>query len=151
MPLIVDGLGYKQLSKHFNLAEMTRTDTGLLNKPKSEAEYEQLRRTAEALEQVRSLLKRPIVVTSGYRSPEVNKAVRGIPTSAHCLGYAVDFVSPEFGSPFDVATEIAASKINFDQLILEYGWVHISFDPRMRRLCLTKRSATSPYQTGIKE
>lgn len=138
-----------QLSEHFTLEELTRTDTGLPNHPGGE-ELDALRKTARQMDAVRKQLGKPIVVNSGYRGPAVNQAVRGVSTSAHCLGFAVDFVCPDFGSPFQVATALAKSSIKFDQLIREYGWVHISFDPRMRGQCLTKRSATAPYEQGIK-
>lgn len=137
-----------QLSQNFSLEEMTHTDTGLPNHP-GDHELDHLRSTAFRMENVRTLLGHPITVNSGYRGPEVNMAVRGVSTSAHCLGYAVDFTCPGFGSPLEVADELAASEIKFDQLILEYGWVHLSFDPRGRRECLTKRSATAPYEHGI--
>ena len=137
-----------QLSQHFSLEELTHTDTGLPNQPDVEA-MGNLGITAAHMEGVRDLLGHPIVVHSAYRSPAVNQAVRGVSTSAHCLGYAVDFVCPGYGSPEEVALFIAGSKLKFDQLILEYGWVHLSFDPRMRGQCLTKRDAVSAYQHGI--
>lgn len=137
-----------QLSEHFSLEELTRTDTGLPNHP-DDADLDRLRSTAHKLEVVRAFLGHPIQVNSGYRSPEVNQAVRGVSTSAHCLGYAVDFISPGFGTPTEVAFALANSGIKFDQLIREYGWVHISFDPRLRGECLTKTAANAPYEHGI--
>lgn len=139
-----------QLSTHFSLAEMTRTDTGLDNTPDS-ATFLNLQILAKGMEEVRALLgNKPIRVFSAYRSPDVNQAVRGVKTSAHCLGFACDFDCPEFGSPFDVAEEIRQSKIKFDQLIYEYrSWVHLSFEPRMRGQVLTKRSSKAPYEYGI--
>jgi hypothetical protein len=136
-----------QLSEHFSLEELTRTDTGLPNHP-DDADLDRLRSTANKLEAVRKLLGHPIEVDSGYRSPAVNQAVRGASTSAHCQGYAVDFTCPGFGTPLEVADHLAQSDIKFDQLIREYGWVHISFDPRLRGQCLTKRSAAAPYEHG---
>lgn len=137
-----------QLSANFSLEEFTKTGTGLPNQPDGKM-LETLRATARRMEEVRSLLGRPILINSAYRSPAVNQAVRGVSTSAHCLGLAVDFVCPAFGSPHQVAKVLARSKIKFDQLILEYGWIHISFDPRMRQQCLTKRSAKAPFELGI--
>jgi hypothetical protein len=137
-----------QVSQHFTLAELTHTDTGLPNQPDTEA-MANLGITAAHMEKVRDLLGHPIIINSAYRGPEVNQAVRGVKTSAHCLGHAVDFTCPGFGNPTEVAFEIANSKIKFDQLIREYGWVHISFDPRCRAQCLTKKSAAAPYEHGI--
>lgn len=131
-----------QLSKHFTLEEMTRSETaaryGLSNKP-SDAVIGRLTSTAFALEEVRELLGHPIHVTSGYRSSRVNVAVGGSRFSHHTLGYAVDFTCPRFGSPLKICRAIAeANHIAFDQLIHEYAaWVHISFHPKMRGEVLT--------------
>lgn len=138
------------LTPHFTLEELTHTDTGLRNFPDDET-LDALRRTAHQMEHVRELLGHPIIVSSGYRSPAVNHAVRGAPESAHCWGFAVDFVCPGFGTPWEVATRIAGSPIKFDQLIREYGWVHLSFDPRLRGQKLTKRSPESSYEIGLNQ
>jgi putative chitinase len=136
------------LSPHFSAEELTRTYTGIPNMPSGDV-LARLCETAKQLEKVRALLGGPLLITSGYRSPVVNKIVRGVPTSAHCQGYAADFDPPGALSHYDAARRIEASDIPFDQLILEYGWIHISFDPRMRREVLTKKSATAPYQKGL--
>jgi putative chitinase len=140
------------LSVHFSLAELVMTDTGLPNNP-TPAEVGVLRATARQLEAVRALLGHPMSVTSAFRSDAVNKAVGGVPNSAHRLGYACDFTCAGFGDPFAVATKIAQSHIRFDQLIHERRkdgswWVHISFDPRYRNQRLTLR-ADGGYDVGI--
>lgn len=137
-----------QLSPHFSLEELTATKTGLPNVADSGVQA-RLAHTAAGMEQVRAILGHGIDVHSGYRSPAVNAAVGGSKTSDHMLGDACDFVCLDFGTPMEVAEAILASGIKFDQLIREYGWVHISFGPRMRQMTLTKRSATSPYEHGI--
>ena len=48
---------------------------------------------------VREILGVPIIITSGYRSPALNKAVGGSATSAHMSGFAIDFTAPKFGTP----------------------------------------------------
>lgn len=104
------------------------------------------------LEQVRALLKCPMIVSSGFRSQVLNDAVGGSITSQHRYGLACDFHAPAFGTPFEVCKAIEASGIAFDQLIHEYGqWVHVSFvrnDPRRSVL-----SIFSPgrYQQGIRQ
>lgn len=126
------------LSPHFTLAELTVSETaarrGIDNTPPPDV-LERLRRTAQGLEAVRVRLGgAPIVVTSGYRAPAVNAAVGGQPNSQHMRGEAVDFISPRFGSPTEVATALRDSGIEYDQLILEFGrWVHISFVERNPR------------------
>jgi hypothetical protein len=126
-----------QLSRYFSLAEMTTTSTGLSNKPDAQ-QLARLTSTAQAMDEVRKLLGHPIRVNSGFRSAAVNRAVGGSPTSAHALGYAVDFVCPKFGDPMAICRAIVASGIRFDQIIMEKNrWVHLSFDPRMRQQVLS--------------
>lgn len=55
---------------------------------------------------------------SAYRSAKVNQAVGGVTNSAHALGFAADFVVAEM-TPLAVARKLSASKLVFDQLILE--------------------------------
>lgn len=137
--------------KEFTLEEMTVSQTaarlGINNVPKG-AVLDNLRSTAIQMVEVRKLLgNRPIIVSSGYRSPELNKVIPGSSdTSAHTKGYAVDFTCPGFGTPLEICNAIALSDImsDVDQLIHEFNsWVHISFDPRNRRQVLTiNRSGT---------
>jgi hypothetical protein len=129
------------LAPHFSLEELTATRQPFDNTPPDWV-LRNLKRTAQQMEAVRTLLGgKAILVSSGYRSPKVNKAVRGSKTSAHLAGFAVDFICPRFGKPLDVCRAIAASTILFDQLIEEGTWIHISFDPRLRQQVLTKSGA----------
>lgn len=139
-----------QLSPHFTLEELTVTGTGIDNSP-PKAMVPTLKRLAEKMEEVRTLLGgKPITVNSAYRNQAVNAAVGGVPNSAHALGFAVDFTCASFGTPFEVCKKIAASKLQFDQLIHERrDWVHLSVDPRNRRQLLTLPVTGSAYQDGI--
>lgn len=128
-----------KLSENFDLTEFTQSSTALrlnIQNIASPSIIGNLKTTAEGLECVRSLLGYPIFIDSGYRSIALNKAVGGVSTSAHCFGYAADFVCRKFGTPDDIVRKIQASDIKFDQLIQEGTWVHISFDPRMRQQVL---------------
>jgi hypothetical protein len=142
------------LSPHFSLDEFIRSDTAeryrLDNTPAAEVKA-LLQRTAQMLEQVRDLLGgRAIRINSGYRGPAVNKAVGGVDSSAHTQGWAVDFVCPDFGTPFDVCNKVLGSGLLYDQLIHEYGrWTHLSFAPTMRRQPLTIARAADGYLKGI--
>lgn len=145
-----------RLSRNFHLAEFTKSDTadqrGLDNTPDAE-HLANLRVTAFGLEQVRQLLGGRIVhVTSGYRSPAVNRAVGGVANSAHAMGLAAD-ITVEGLTAVDVARAVAASSIAFDQLVLETsrGVVHLSFDPaRLRRDVRTQAGGPgSPTRVGI--
>lgn len=121
-----------QLSTHFCLAELTVSQVaerrGMDNTP-GPGVLERLRRTAAGLEAVRAALDgAPMIVSSGYRSPAVNRLVGGATKSQHLFGEAVDFIAPRFGGPFEVCRAIAESGVPFDQLIHEFGgWVHVSF------------------------
>jgi zinc D-Ala-D-Ala carboxypeptidase len=145
-----------KISEHFTLEELSFSETaarlGLDNTP-GRMVITNLGLVAAAMEKIRTLLgDRPIAVHSGYRSVEVNRAVGGTATSAHCHGLACDFVCPAFGAPPEVALAILKSDIEYDQLILEYGWVHVGLAQRgwlSRREALTKRSKLAAYETGI--
>jgi putative chitinase len=136
-----------QLTPHFSLAELTVTRTKLDNTPSKEI-VEVLRTTAFYMEKVRELLGNvAITVNSGYRSPDVNRAVGGTSNSSHTHGYAVDFTA--YGhTPLTIANILSKSNLKFDQLIYEKTWVHISFDPRMRGNILTLKGK-GKYVKGI--
>jgi len=119
------------LSENFTLDEMVFSQTaarlGIDNTPSPEV-LANLKRLAQALEQVRSALGGvPILISSGYRSPALNKAIKGARNSAHVLGLAVDFTAPRFGTVLQTAKAAAASGASYDQIIHEYGrWVHMA-------------------------
>jgi hypothetical protein len=146
-----------KISEHFTLEEFSFSEAavrlGLDNTP-IPIVITNLGLMAAAMERIRTLLgNRPIVVRSGYRSAAVNQAVGGVTTSAHCYGLACDFVCPAFGTPAEVALTILKSGIEYDQLILEYGWVHVGLAHEgllSRREALTKRSAWAVYEPGIR-
>lgn len=129
------------LSEHFTLDEFTNSQTaarqGIDNTPDART-LEALKLTASGLEQVRSeLCNRPILISSGYRSPALNAAVGGAQGSQHLLGQAVDFTCPSYGTPAEIVRKLVASNIQFDQVIVEFSkWVHISFSSRNRRTAL---------------
>lgn len=109
---------------------------GVSNEPTPE-HLENLNFTILKIKVIEGLLGHPIVISSGYRNPVVNKAVGGSPTSSHALGLAVDFICPGYGSVWDVFLVLAKSNMLFDQLIYEKvggkEWIHIGFDPRGRQ------------------
>jgi putative chitinase len=141
-------------SKYFTLEEMTASNTairkGINNVPTGSA-MQALAYTATRMDTVRTLLGHPIRVSSGYRSPSLNKVIGGSNNSAHTLGYAVDFTCPGYGSPKDICNAIMAAKIQYDQLIYEGTWVHISFDTknRMQDLTAVFGKGKTTYLQGI--
>ena len=144
-----------KLSEHFTLEELTFSATAqrkqIDNKPPAEV-LENMKRLAAGLEEVRAALgNKPMRINSGYRSPKLNRAVSGARLSAHMAGYAADFVCPDFGSPLKIVKALAATGIQFDKLIQEGTWVHISFAPEARRQLLTAHfgpNGTS-YTAGV--
>lgn len=140
-----------QLSANFTLAELTVTKSGLANVP-GPAETEALRLLAtKILQPLRLSLGKPIVVSSGYRSPAVNKAVNGATTSQHRFGEAVDFTVPGMTTR-EICERIISMKLPFDQLIEEFGrWVHVSYGPRQRRQVLRARTigGKTQYLSGL--
>jgi putative chitinase len=136
-----------QLTPHFSLAELTVTNQKIDNTPSKEV-IEVLRTTAFYMEKVREILGNvAITINSGYRSPDVNRAVGGTSNSSHTYGYAVDFTA--YGhTPLTISNILSKSNLKFDQLIYEKTWVHISFDPRMRGNILTLKGK-GKYVKGI--
>ncbi|HQS70902.1 MAG: hypothetical protein B7Y36_08180 [Novosphingobium sp. 28-62-57] len=145
------------LSPHFTLAEMIRSSTasrrGIDNTP-SPTIIENLRRLCEhVLEPVRSHYKRPVIVTSGYRSPALNSAIGGSGTSQHSQGEAADFTVHGV-SNLEVCRWMEKT-LTYDQLIYEFGedgWIHASWSAkRLRNMELTARrvNGRTVYLAGL--
>jgi zinc D-Ala-D-Ala carboxypeptidase len=126
-----------QLSRNFTLAEFCKSQAaerfGLDNTPNPEVVANATALAKNVLQPLRDKIRLPIVFSSGYRSPAVNKATGGVPTSQHLTGQAADIECPGI-SNYDLATWIYHN-LPFDQLILEFvdddiqgsGWVHVSY------------------------
>ena len=138
------------LSTHFSLQELTFSQTadrlGLDNTP-NDAITSNLVALCHGLEMIRSLVGTPLHISSGYRSAQVNRAVRGALNSQHLTGQAADITAPGYGDTMALHKVILAKKLPFDQCILEYytpgtpsrGWVHVSFvkgTPRQQALVI---------------
>lgn len=118
------------LSKHFTLYELTASQyaarKGLDNTPSRSVIANLERICTDYLEPLRAILKAPIMISSGYRSPAVNKGIGGSMGSAHMLGLAVDIVVPSMRVE-SVCFHAASLAIKFDQIIDEFGsWTHLA-------------------------
>jgi putative chitinase len=135
-----------QLSEHFTLEELTHTEHRELENTPNEQELANLKRLAEFLETVKTVLGgKPIMVNSAFRSKAVNDAVGSKDTSQHRVGCAADLRVPGM-TPDEVVKAIIASGIGYDQVIREFDrWTHISipnklFDsPRKQALIIDKQ------------
>ena len=131
------------LSIHFTLEELTITDHRELENTPNETELANLKRLAEFLETVKTVLGgKPIMVNSAFRSKAVNDAVGSKDTSQHRIGCAADIRVPGL-TPDEVVKTIIASGIGYDQVIREFDrWTHISIPnagaPRKQALIIDK-------------
>lgn len=127
--------------KHFSLNEMTRSATakryGIDNTPSPEVAYNIRNLVENILDPLREAWGEPIIVSSGYRCPRLNKIVKGAANSQHTLGQAADIhtVSDRPEDNRRLFELVCKLKLPFDQLIDEYGynWIHVSYGPRNRR------------------
>ena len=130
-----------RLMKYFKITELTKSATaqrlGIDNSPTPEVKRSLEALVDSILDPLREEYGRPIIVTSGYRCPRLNKAVGGAASSQHVRGEAADIRSledtPEENKKlYDL---IIALGLPFDQLINEYNWdwIHVSFGARHRR------------------
>lgn len=108
--------------RFFTFAEMTRTDTGLDNRPTTWEQVENLMVTANRLDTVRGKFGKAVRVTCAFRSKAVNARVGGVSTSAHTQGLAADICAydgTETGNRrlYAICRESLLS-LGIDQLIL---------------------------------
>ena len=125
------------LSTHFTLAEMTRSEAaarkGVANTPPPEAMAALKALCEMILEPLRAEMGRPMRVNSAYRGPEANAAVGGSKSSQHMSGEAADIEFDGFDN-WLLAKKIVDLRLPFDQIILEFykpgepnsGWIHVS-------------------------
>lgn len=131
-----------KLSDNFTLEEMTRSGTAAAknidNTPNQEALENLSILCREVLQPIRDEWKDSIVVSSGYRCPKLNAAVKGAKNSQHIYGSAADIHTKE-DTPkrnkelFDLILAMTKlGKIKYRQVIDEYGynWIHIAIQDK---------------------
>jgi hypothetical protein len=134
------------LTEHFTFEELTHTDHREFDNEPNDAELENIKRLAEFLEEVKTVLGgKPIMVNSAFRSKQVNDAVGSKDTSQHRIGCAADIRVPSM-TPDQVVRAVIASGIGYDQVIREFDrWTHISIPnqeggtPRKQALIIDKQ------------
>ena len=132
-----------KLSEHFTLGELTKTNTGIDNVPNAD-QVNNLKRVCGWLEQLRRRWNNlygegddPIIINSGFRSPEVNKAVGGAFASNHLTGCAVDIRCIGIEQALRYAAILLdisdLNKEDFDELLIEQKahviWIHFAVRP----------------------
>jgi hypothetical protein len=138
-----------KLSPNFTLEELTFTSVRQFDNTPNDLQINNLRRLSELLEEVRALIDKPIIIDSGFRCVDVNQAVGGKINSQHLSGCAAD-IRVAGMTPQEVVEVIHESTLDYDQLILELGWTHISIpnnpvlQPRKMALIIDK-SGTRAY------
>ncbi len=125
------------LSAHFGLEEFTASPTararGIDNTPNADI-ITNLLRLASRLETVRSAWGNlALSVLSGYRCPDLNKAVGGVPDSYHQYGCAAD-IHPPIGMDYPTAKQlIVDADVVFDKALEEQAgdgghWIHFQVE-----------------------
>jgi zinc D-Ala-D-Ala carboxypeptidase len=150
------------LSKNFTLSEFSKSQTALRLDIDNTPQGEHLEAATALFENVVQAVRDqfgPTTINSGYRGPELNKAVGGSATSQHCKGEAVDIEVP--GTANAEVAQWIHDNLEFDQLILEFytpgildsGWVHVSYkaDGNNRKQALTamKEGGKTVYKPGL--
>ena len=150
-----------KLSKNFSLHELCKSDSairhGIDNTPPDEVIQNLQALVDNVLQPLRDKFG-PIVVTSGYRSPDLNRKIGGSTTSHHCYGYAADF--EVLGMDNRELAIYIRDNMKFTQLILEFydgrpdsGWVHCAYnasDLKGQVLTASKVNGKTQYTNGIK-
>ena len=139
-----------KLSPHFTLGEMTKSNSHpeVYNIPSHEA-IANLKRLCGWLEELRKRYngkygvgEEPIRINSGYRSPQLNRAIHGNANSNHMTGCACDIRVSGMEQALRYAVILMdyadESKQEFDELLIErnrYGaiWVHFAVRPKDNR------------------
>lgn len=146
--------------KYFTLQELTNSATAKrhnINNTPTEKIISNLQALVDnVLDPLRMHWGRPIVVTSGYRCPKLNKVVNGSSTSQHILGQAADIrtVSDYPDENKKLLKLLLDLNLPFDQVISEYpddkgqpNWIHVSYSPAPRKSKLTCKNGK--YIKGI--
>ena len=139
-----------KLSKNLDLKECLRSNTarrlGIDNTPHDDSVIANLKTIAENVFQpCRDHFGVPIYVSSGYRCPDLNRAIGGAKRSQHMEGRALDLDCDVFGRISNAELfNYIRENLEFDQIVWEFGtddnpdWVHVSYvsDTDNRKRCL---------------
>lgn len=151
-----------KISEHLELSELIRSESakrnGLSNMPTLE-HIENLKKLADKIfEPIRNYFCKPIRISSGYRSRDLNAKIGGANTSQHSTGEAIDIDMDGTDITNKEIFDYIKKNLSFDQLIWEFGtdknpdWVHVSYESngkqRKQILKATKQNGKT-YYTNI--
>lgn len=121
-------------SEHFSLEELCKSKEaekrGIDNTPTVGVAANLCNLITEVLEPARRALGAPIIVTSGYRCPALNKAVGGVSNSQHLTGQAADLVCTRYEDKrrlFEILKEMDVDQLLWERNSKGTTWVHVSF------------------------
>jgi hypothetical protein len=153
-----------QLSTNLSLAEAIRSETakrkGISNMPTPEHIENAKKLAANIFQPIREHFGKPIFISSGYRSAELNKAISGSLSSQHCSFEAIDIDMDGTDITNAQIFHYIKDNLNFDQMIWEFGtdtnpdWVHVSFaanrSQRKQILVAKKVNGKTTYTPYVK-
>jgi hypothetical protein len=122
-----------KLSEHLDLVEVTRSDyakrNGINNMPNAEHTENLIELANKIFEPIRKHFNKPIHISSGYRSKELNAKIGGAKNSQHTVGQAIDIDQGDRKQNMEIF-DFIKNNLNYDQLINEfnYDWVHVSYN-----------------------
>ena len=151
-----------KISEHLDLSELIRSDSakraGISNMPTPE-HIENLKKLAEnVFEKVRAHFGKPIRISSGYRSKELNAKIGGADSSQHSSGEAIDIDMDGTDITNKEIFDYIKGNLSFDQLIWEFGtdknpdWVHVSYEStgkQRKQILKASKQNGKTYYTNI--
>lgn len=128
------------MNLNFTISELCKSDKALKNGIKNTPTISQvdnmLNLIIYTLQPIRDMFNKPVIISSGFRNPQLNKLVGGKPNSQHLEGKAADF-NIQGETVAGIIFKIQTSNIEYDQLIHEKingkEWVHISYNHKKNR------------------
>ena len=116
------------ISKNFSYSEFERSETaekkGIVNVIATARVRDSIQALViNVLQPLRTAWGAELVINSGYRCPELNEAVGGVPNSMHLRGEAADVATP---TPLRLARKAVEMKLPFDQMGIYPTFVHFS-------------------------
>lgn len=132
-----------QISRNFKLSEFIYSETalekGIDNTPNEQVIENITLLVIKLLQPLRGLYGKPIVISSGYRSKELNRAVGGVYNSQHLVGQAADIRTT---NPQELLALLQSSHLMYDQAITymaKPNLLHLSYKTTGNRMMIVER------------